>query len=60
MIEDLEKLINFIQSEYNNITDKWENSINYKKINLKSNLVCDLIDNKEKFFKVADEMYKKC
>lgn len=34
MIEDLEKLINFIQSEYNNITDKWENSINYKKINL--------------------------
>ena len=49
MIEDLEKLINFIQSEYNNITDKWENSINYKKINLKSNLVCDLIDNKENF-----------
>lgn len=45
MLEELDKLINFIQIEYMQLTDKWEQSSNYFKINLKNNLVCDLLDN---------------
>lgn len=35
MIEELENLIEFIQKEYREITEKWENSIYYSKINWK-------------------------
>ena len=46
MLEELDKLINFIQSEYIQLTNKWEQSDFYTKINLKSNQVCDLLENK--------------
>ena len=47
MLFELEKLIDFIQIEYFKITDKWEKISNSPKINLKNNLVCDLVENKE-------------
>ncbi len=47
MIEELEKLINFIQTEYIEFNDKWQKSSYYRKINLKNNLVCDLLENEE-------------
>ena len=37
---------NFIQTEYIQLTNKWERSEYYTKINLKSNQVCDLLENK--------------
>ena len=46
MIEDLDKLISFIQTEYIELTEKWEQSVYYSKINLKSNVVCDVLENK--------------
>lgn len=46
MLEELDKLINFIQTEYIQLTNKWEQSDYYTKINLKSNQVCDLLENK--------------
>lgn len=46
MLEELDKLINFIQTEYIQLTNKWEQSDYYVKINLKSNQVCDLLQNK--------------
>ncbi len=46
MLEELDKLINFIQTEYIDFTKKWEKSYNYSKINLKSTLVCDVLENK--------------
>ena len=46
MLEELNKLINFIQTEYIQLTSKWEQSEYYTKINLKSNQVCDLLENK--------------
>lgn len=46
MLEELDKLINFIQTEYIQLTSKWEQSEYYTKINLKSNQVCDLLENK--------------
>ena len=45
MFEELEKLIDFIQIEYIEFNKKWENSNNYSKINLRNNLVCDLLSN---------------
>lgn len=46
MLEELDKLINFVQSEYIQLTNKWEQSEYYTKINLKNNQVCDLVENK--------------
>lgn len=46
MLEELDKLINFIQTEYIQLTSKWEQSDYYTKINLKNNQVCDLLENK--------------
>ena len=45
MLDELDKLINFIQTEYIQLTKKWEESDYYTKINLKDNLVCDLLEN---------------
>lgn len=47
MTEELERLIDFIQFKYIELTDKWEQSNYYSKINLKNNLVYSLLDNKE-------------
>ncbi len=47
MLEELDKLIDFIQIEYKDLTEKWEQSVYYHKINLKSNLVCDVLGNKQ-------------
>ncbi len=47
MLEELDKLIDFIQIEYKVLTEKWEQSVYYHKINLKSNLVCDVLGNKQ-------------
>ena len=46
MLEELDKLINFIQTEYVQLTTKWESSDYYTRINLKNNQVCDLLENK--------------
>ncbi len=46
MLEELDKLINFIQTEYIQLTNKWEQSEYYTKMNLKNNQVCDLSENK--------------
>lgn len=46
MLEELDKLINFIQTEYVQLTIKWEQSDYYNKINLKNKQVCDLLENK--------------
>ncbi len=46
MLEELDKLINFIQTEYVDFTTKWEQSNYYSKINLKNTLVCDILENK--------------
>lgn len=45
MLKELDKLINFIQTEYIEFNEKWQNSSYYSKINLKKNIVCDLLDN---------------
>ena len=45
MFEELKRLINFIQVEYIEFNKKWQNSIYYSKINLKDNLVINLVDN---------------
>lgn len=47
MLEDIEKLIQFIQIEYLDFTEKWENSEYYSKINLKNTQVCQILENKE-------------
>lgn len=46
MLDELEKLINFIKKEHLQLTDKWEKSRYYTKINLKDNQVRDLQENK--------------
>lgn len=46
MLEELDKLINFIQTEYIDFTTKWEQSNYYSKINLKNTVVCDILENK--------------
>lgn len=46
MLEELDKLINFIQTEYKQLTTKWEQSDYYSKINLNKNQICDLLENK--------------
>lgn len=46
MLEELKKLIDFIQKEYEQLTSEWERSEYYTKINLKNNQVCDLLENK--------------
>lgn len=46
MLKELDELINFIQTEYIQLTNKWEQSGYYIKINLKNNQVYDLLENK--------------
>lgn len=46
MLEELDKLINFIQTEYIQLTTKWEQSDYYTKINLRNTQVCNLVENK--------------
>lgn len=46
MLKELDELINFIQTEYIQLTHKWEQSGYYIKINLKNNQVYDLLENK--------------
>lgn len=46
MLEELDKLINFIQTEYINFTKEWKQSDYYSKINIKYTLVCDVLENK--------------
>lgn len=48
-MKELENLIDFIQKEYIELTNKWENSPYYSKINWKNTLVCDMLENKELF-----------
>ena len=45
-IEELDKLISFIQNEYIEFNKKWQESDYYLRINLKDNLVSDLLENK--------------
>ena len=40
MLDELDKLINFISEKYLELTNKWEKNENYIKINLKNNQVC--------------------
>ena len=47
MEKELEKLISFIQTEYIEFNEKWQKSDYYTKINLKSNQVCELLENEE-------------
>lgn len=47
MLEELEKLIEFIQIKYIEFNREWQNSNYYTKINLRNNLVCDLLENEE-------------
>ena len=47
MLDELQNLMNFIQSEYIQFNKKWQNSIYYTKINLKNNLIVDLSENEE-------------
>lgn len=47
MLVELEKLIDFIQTEYLEFNKKWQSSNYYNKINLKNNEVCDLQENEE-------------
>lgn len=47
MLKELEKVINFIQTEYIAFNKKWQKSDYYTKINLKKNQVCDLLENEE-------------
>ena len=47
MLEDIELLIQFIQTEYLDFTNKWRKSNYYSKINLKSTQVCEILENKK-------------
>ena len=47
MLEDIEMLIQFIQTEYLDFTNKWRESNYYSKINLKSTQVCEILENKK-------------
>lgn len=47
MLEELYKLINFIQKEYVEFNEKWETSNNYFKLNLKKYEIRDLLNNEE-------------
>ena len=46
MLNELNNLIEFIQEEYLQFNDKWKNSENFDKINLKNTMVKDLMSNK--------------
>ncbi len=45
MYEELDKLIEFIEKEYKYINEKWQNSLYYDKINMKNNLVRDVLND---------------
>ena len=47
MLKELENLIKFIQTEYVEFNEKWQKSNYYMKLNLKSNQVCDILENKD-------------
>ena len=46
MLKELDRLIYYIENKYTDLTEKWEKSNYYTKINLKNNLVCDILQNK--------------
>lgn len=46
MLDELDRLINFIKIEHLQLTNKWERNEYYTKINLKDNQVRDLQENK--------------
>lgn len=54
MLIELEKLIDFIQTEYIEFNKKWQKSDYYTKINLKNNQVCDLLENEEMLNTIFD------
>lgn len=45
MLEELDLLINFLQTEYLEFNKKWMQSSYYERINFKDNKVCDLNNN---------------
>lgn len=47
MLNELENLIEFIQIEYTDLSDKWEESNYYAKINWKNTLVYELLENEK-------------
>lgn len=47
MLNELENLIKFIQIEYTDLSDKWEESNYYAKINWKNTLVYELLENEK-------------
>jgi hypothetical protein len=53
MLETLDQLICFINNEYLKINKEWGNSIYYKKINLKKNIVSNIYNKKE----ILDEIF---
>ncbi len=47
MLRELEELIDFIQIEYKEFNEKWKNSENYDRINLRKFEVRNLLDNEK-------------
>ncbi len=47
MLDELENLISFIQNEYVQFNEKWQNSDYYFKFDLKNNLIVDLSENEQ-------------
>lgn len=47
MLDELENLISFIQNEYIQFNEKWQNSDYYFKFDLKNNLIVDLSENEQ-------------
>lgn len=47
MLKELENLIKFIQTEYVEFNKKWKKSNYYMKLNLKSNQICDILENND-------------
>lgn len=45
MIDEVKRLIDFIQAEYMKFHEMWKNNEYYLDINLKNNLVCDISNN---------------
>ena len=68
-MDDLERLILFLKHEFEIISNKWEQNVNYRKMNMKKNLVHDLYTNEQLILnvlnyrnfidKIFDDMYIK-
>ena len=54
MLDELESLISFIQTEYIQFNKSWQNSNYYTKINLKNNLIVDLSEN-DPLYKISSQ-----